>query len=107
MHAEIFMQSTVPTPSCLPSPRCFFAPDQRSQCLLLLKRRCLSKPSGIGSAHSCHQLILGGTAVQAGGLGSTGRGRVMEVDPTEVHQRVPLFVGSKKEVEYLESFLSK
>ena len=31
----------------------------------------------------------------------------MEVDPTEVHQRVPLFVGSKKEVEYLESFLTK
>ena len=29
----------------------------------------------------------------------------MEVDPTEVHQRVPLFVGSVKEVEYLESFL--
>ena len=44
---------------------------------------------------------------QAGGLGSTGKGRVMEVDPTEVHQRVPLFVGSKKEVEYLESFISK
>lgn len=45
------------------------------------------------------------TAAQAGGKGSTGRGRVMEVDPTEVHQRVPLFVGSVKEVEYLESFL--
>jgi len=29
----------------------------------------------------------------------------MEVMPNDVHQRVPLFVGSKKEVEYLESFL--
>jgi hypothetical protein len=46
-------------------------------------------------------------AEQAGGLGSTGTERVMEVVPTKVHQRVPLFVGSKKEVEYLESFLKK
>ena len=26
---------------------------------------------------------------------------------SQVHQRVPLFVGSKGEVEYLESFLNK
>ena len=58
-----------------------------------------------GGAH-CHP-SMGDGAMQAGGLGSTGKGRVMEVDPTEVHQRVPLFVGSKKEVEYLESFLGK
>jgi fructose-1,6-bisphosphatase I len=31
----------------------------------------------------------------------------MEVMPTAVHQRVPLFIGSKKEVEYLESFTMK
>jgi fructose-1,6-bisphosphatase I len=33
--------------------------------------------------------------------------RVLDVDPEEVHQRVPLFVGSKKEVEYLESFTKR
>jgi fructose-1,6-bisphosphatase I len=33
--------------------------------------------------------------------------RVLDVDPQEVHQRVPLFIGSKKEVEYLESFTKK
>ena len=27
--------------------------------------------------------------------------------PLQVHQRVPLFVGSKWEVEYAESFLNK
>ena len=43
-------------------------------------------------------------AEQAGGKGSTGKSRVMEITPEKVHQRVPLFVGSKKEVEYLESF---
>ncbi|PNH07866.1 Fructose-1,6-bisphosphatase, chloroplastic [Tetrabaena socialis] len=42
--------------------------------------------------------------MMAGGLGSTGQMRVMDVDPEKVHQRVPLFIGSKKEVEYLESF---
>lgn len=43
-------------------------------------------------------------AEQAGGLGSTGKERVLDIEPTSVHQRVPLFIGSKKEVEYLESF---
>ena len=43
---------------------------------------------------------------QAGGKGSTGRERILDIEPTEVHQRVPYFVGSKKEVEYLESFLN-
>ena len=44
---------------------------------------------------------------QAGGLGSTGTGRVLEVMPDKVHQRVPLFVGSPDEVKYLESFIQK
>lgn len=43
---------------------------------------------------------------QAGGKGSTGTGRVLDVCPEKVHQRVPLFVGSPKEVEYVESFLN-
>jgi fructose-1,6-bisphosphatase I len=37
-------------------------------------------------------------AEQAGGKGSTGRERVLDIKPSEVHQRVPLFIGSKKEV---------
>ena len=44
---------------------------------------------------------------QAGGKGSTGTGRVLDVQPDKVHQRVPLFVGSPKEVDYVESFLKK
>lgn len=43
-------------------------------------------------------------AEQAGGAGSTGTQRVLDIEPTEVHQRVPLMIGSKKEVEYYESF---
>eukprot|EP01026_Neomeris_dumetosa_P052178 TRINITY_DN4609_c0_g1_i15.p1 TRINITY_DN4609_c0_g1~~TRINITY_DN4609_c0_g1_i15.p1 ORF type:complete len:417 (-),score=51.43 TRINITY_DN4609_c0_g1_i15:466-1716(-) len=43
-------------------------------------------------------------AEQAGGLGTTGTQRVLDIVPSVVHQRVPLFIGSKKEVEYLETF---
>lgn len=46
-------------------------------------------------------------AEQAGGMGSTGKERVLDIEPSAVHQRVPLFIGSKKEVEYLESFTKK
>ena len=38
-------------------------------------------------------------AAQAGGLASTGKQPVLDVTPTELHQRVPLFIGSKLDVE--------
>ena len=36
---------------------------------------------------------------QAGGMSSTGRERIMEVQPSDLHQRVPVILGSKNEVE--------
>jgi fructose-1,6-bisphosphatase I len=36
---------------------------------------------------------------QAGGVCSTGRERIMDIKPTDIHQRVPLILGSKQEVE--------
>jgi len=44
---------------------------------------------------------------QAGGVSSTGRERIMEVQPTGVHQRVPVILGSKNEVERLVSYHDK
>ena len=41
---------------------------------------------------------------QAGGACSTGRGRMMEVQPTGLHQRVPVFLGSKNEVAEAERY---
>ncbi|CAF0788485.1 unnamed protein product [Brachionus calyciflorus] len=38
---------------------------------------------------------------KAGGLATTGKGRVLDVNPTDIHQRVPFFVGSKDDVEEL------
>ena len=53
--------------------------------------------------YECSHLAF--LAEQAGGSASTGNGRVMEVEPTELHQRVPYFIGSKEMVEMAETFL--
>ncbi|MCV2886245.1 class 1 fructose-bisphosphatase [Aestuariibacter sp. AA17] len=41
---------------------------------------------------------------QAGGASSTGEGRILEVMPEEIHQRVPVIMGSKEEVETCVSY---
>ena len=41
---------------------------------------------------------------QAGGLSSTGRERIMEMVPTALHQRVPVILGSRNEVERLRRY---
>ncbi len=40
----------------------------------------------------------------AGGIATTGKGRILDVQPTELHQRVPIFIGSKSMVEKAVSF---
>lgn len=42
---------------------------------------------------------------QAGGKASDGFARIMDIQPTELHQRVPFFGGSKKMVEKAEEFM--
>ncbi|HOB96724.1 MAG TPA: class 1 fructose-bisphosphatase [Aquabacterium sp.] len=41
---------------------------------------------------------------QAGGCSSTGRGRLMDVAPEHLHQRVPVILGSKNEVLRIERY---
>jgi len=41
---------------------------------------------------------------QAGGAASTGRGRIMEVAPGSLHERVPVILGSRNEVERIERY---
>ncbi|PYQ14659.1 MAG: fructose-bisphosphatase class I [Acidobacteria bacterium] len=41
---------------------------------------------------------------QAGGKASTGLAPILEVQPTEIHQRVPLYIGSPREVSLAEEF---
>lgn len=35
---------------------------------------------------------------QAGGAATTGRARILDIQPTHLHQRVPVIMGSKSEV---------
>lgn len=44
---------------------------------------------------------------QAGGLAHTGNERVLDVVPTNLHQRVPIYMGSKKMVEQLLDLLKQ
>ena len=44
---------------------------------------------------------------QAGGLASDGKNRIMTLKPTELHERVPFFVGSKEMVGKVEEFLTE
>jgi fructose-1,6-bisphosphatase I len=41
---------------------------------------------------------------QAGGAATTGRERILDVQPSALHQRVPVILGSKNEVERVSSY---
>lgn len=53
--------------------------------------------------YECNPIAL--LAEQAGGMASDGATRILELKPTELHQRVPFFVGSKNMVKNAESFM--
>ncbi|HXE09055.1 MAG TPA: class 1 fructose-bisphosphatase [Acidobacteriaceae bacterium] len=40
-------------------------------------------------------------AEQAGGMASSGNGRILDIQPETIHQRTPLMVGSRREMETL------
>ena len=43
----------------------------------------------------------------AGGKATDGKQRILEIQPTEVHQRTPLFIGSKLMMEELETYIKE
>jgi fructose-1,6-bisphosphatase I len=48
---------------------------------------------------------LGFVVEQAGGQASTGTGRVLDAQPKKLHQRVPLFIGSRHDVDRADAFI--
>ncbi|MBS9783471.1 MAG: class 1 fructose-bisphosphatase [Pasteurella sp.] len=46
-------------------------------------------------------------AEQAGGMATDGKQRILDIKATELHQRVPFFVGSSKMMKKLHSFLEE
>ena len=52
----------------------------------------------------CEANPLSYVVEQAGGAASDGEKRILEIDPHELHQRVPLFIGSRDDVEQAVAF---
>ncbi|TXH63290.1 MAG: fructose-bisphosphatase class I, partial [Tolumonas sp.] len=46
-------------------------------------------------------------AEQAGGKASTGRSRILNLSPEELHQRTPFYVGSRFMVDKLEEYVAQ
>merc|ERR1719447_624063 len=44
---------------------------------------------------------------QAGGMASTGKMRILDVVPTDIHQRCPIFLGSSGDVQDIEDLYAK
>lgn len=60
-------------------------------------------PSGkLRLMHECNALAF--VVEQAGGKASTGLSRILEIKPKDVHQRCPLFIGSKAMVDKVEGY---
>jgi fructose-1,6-bisphosphatase I len=53
----------------------------------------------------CEANPLAFVAKEAGGYASDGERPILEIEPEELHQRVPLFIGSKKDVELAERYV--
>jgi fructose-1,6-bisphosphatase len=61
-----------------------------------------ARPGRLRLMYECNPIAF--IVEQAGGGASTGRERVMEIQPTGLHQRVPLIFGSRNEVERIERY---
>ncbi|MBK7434921.1 MAG: class 1 fructose-bisphosphatase [Chitinophagaceae bacterium] len=44
---------------------------------------------------------------RAGGIATNGKIRILDIQPTELHQRTPLFIGSKKMMEELDGYVQE
>lgn len=53
--------------------------------------------------YECNPMAL--IIEQAGGKASTGRERILDIRPTELHQKVPIAIGSPEDVDRYESFI--
>jgi len=55
--------------------------------------------------YECNPMAL--IIEQAGGVASDGFNRILDIEPTELHQRVAIFIGSPKMVRKAEEFMAE
>ncbi|CAN5321326.1 class 1 fructose-bisphosphatase [soil metagenome] len=68
-------------------------------------RKDPSKPGRLRLMYEANPMAF--IVEQAGGAASTGRGPLMDLQPTGLHQRVPVVLGSREEVEEIERYHSR
>jgi fructose-1,6-bisphosphatase len=61
-----------------------------------------SKPGRLRLLYEANPISM--LVEQAGGRASTGSQRLLELNPEALHQRVPLILGSRHEVERIERY---
>jgi fructose-1,6-bisphosphatase I len=61
-----------------------------------------SKPGKLRLMYEANPMAM--IVEQAGGAATTGLERILDVQPTQLHQRVPVFLGSKNEVERVTAY---
>lgn len=54
----------------------------------------------------CEAAPLAMVVENAGGYASNGRGPILEIQPTDLHMRVPLYIGSRGDVLWIEKMLA-
>ncbi len=65
----------------------------------------LKDPSSVGRLRLMYEANpMSFIIEQAGGAATTGRVRIMEIEPNDLHQRVPVIIGSKNEVDLVTSY---
>jgi fructose-1,6-bisphosphatase I len=64
-----------------------------------------NKSGKLRMQYECNPLAF--IVEQAGGKATDGHRRIMEIVPTDLHQRSPLFIGSKNMVEKVEALIKK
>ncbi len=67
--------------------------------------RTKNKSGKLRMQYECNPLAF--IVEQAGGKATDGHRRIMEIVPTDLHQRSPLFIGSKNMVEKVEALIKQ
>ena len=73
--------------------------------IYLYPKSSLNSNGKLRLLYECNPMAF--IAEQANGKASDGYTRIMDIDPTELHQRVPFVCGSKNMVEKVENFMEQ
>ncbi|XP_026325734.1 fructose-1,6-bisphosphatase 1-like [Hyposmocoma kahamanoa] len=63
-----------------------------------------SSPNGkLRLLYECNPMSF--IVTEAGGMATNGKIPILDIQPTSIHQRAPCYLGSKKDIEELLSYL--